>query len=1081
MVDLQELRAYARGRLGLIIGPGATTPDAQFWTNLTASLAEQFKVEARTTFHETAELAVHTGMPIDTVRRAIASHAATVPASPALSQLAVIRWTAIISCSLDDHLETRLEREHMRRPARPAVAILSTPDSLPRPGTLPIYKLLGSARRGDNVATTADTLRRTATLPAICREFADLVKASPVLCAGVDGVSWLLNPLLAALFGLRGGGPGKFIVLAHDPVASNPTILELVPPSVLTRAPASLLDVAKAVEPSQANRQTALAFTSATGKTETLDLSEFADLFALVNSHLEATIKSSERERLLDYLFMPDLPNWDAAAHGMDFPRTLTPQILDGLSCATSEDDVSITVVHGRAASGKTIVMKRLAFELARSGEPICWLKDYWYGDVSSRIERLLRRADQVKLAGRLTFVLDSSVGGRDEALRTLLRKAATVRTHLRIIIGTRTSMLAQLEQELRSNSAVASATWELPDGLDDDEWGRLPQYLVHLGVAPDEQAGRSAAVAASSKTARDTLAVLYWLLPQTRQVIAKSIQEEYATLGDSLSLNAVLSEALAATPGSLREAYAMVAVSTKYHAALPIEVLTRALEVKYAEWLDASGSGGPAWGLFYSAEDSDAEGAAYVTRNDIVTEVLLRAINGGVLSRSGEVAVLERLLRACDGTSPVYEQYCERILVPHKNLHGLSLSDGLSLYNAAAKALPSKSRSILHHKALWLRKHGGDIDESIAVLDEALEAAPSPHGDHVEADEHIHTSKAAAILEKMDQKRMSAEDGRQQALLELERSRSPRFINPHATHVYAGLVSKLAFGKAGVDRVDRFELLNRALSDLDRMIVLVRSGGVRRRGTQNDLLVLEARRDEILAKCVDTEEMADTLWSEQKSQVGFVVATRRRYSAAIGTADSGRIFKDAYSYWTRARDLVLASGAEITPELAEVGLMLYFAWQVYPRSRKRIRTAHSPVEWGMMKELARRTLLSPRFGRDPFYRFLEGMCLCQKSEWGAAELAFAENRRLGLPNDVLHAPRAYLLHPEGMPWKIQGHLKPGASVGYFDAPDLHHQFQVTKTEAWPKGSAVLHAFVVLSFAGPRATRTEDLCREVVG
>jgi hypothetical protein len=197
-----------------------------------------------------------------------------------------------------------------------------------------------------------------------------------------------------------------------------------------------------------------------------------------------------------------------------------------------------------------------------------------------------------------------------------------------------------------------------------------------------------------------------------------------------------------------------------------------------------------------------------------------------------------------------------------------------------------------------------------------------------------------------------------------------------------------------------------------------------------------------------------------------------------IGRLDAGTTYKEAFDYWCSARKMIADSGAELSPELAEVGLVLYYSWQIYPRSRKRMRSNNTPVQWDMVKELVERALLSPRFGRYPFYRFLQGMCLCHLSEWGPAEMAFAENRRLGLLPDVLYAPRGYLLHPEGTLWKLQGQLKGGASGDYFDALDLRHQFVVTRNENWPKGSAAIHAFLVFSFAGPRATRTEDLCRD---
>ncbi len=136
-----------------------------------------------------------------------------------------------------------------------------------------------------------------------------------------------------------------------------------------------------------------------------------------------------------------------------------------------------------------------------------------------------------------------------------------------------------------------------------------------------------------------------------------------------------------------LKTAYEMVAVADYYRSPLPIEVLVSALGVDYREWLDAAGPGAAAWGILYSEKSLERDTFCYRPRNIIVTRLLVEAINGLGLHHTGEVAVLSKLLRACDGTLPVYQRFCTQILVSNKLLAQLDYSDGLHLFDAAINA----------------------------------------------------------------------------------------------------------------------------------------------------------------------------------------------------------------------------------------------------------------------------------------------------------------------------------------------------------------------------------------------------------
>jgi hypothetical protein len=868
--SLDAVRELARGRLGLILGPAASTTNPRFLDELRDDLAKRFAVDVCPTYHEVGELAFAKGVEAKLIKGAISEFAARQTGAPIVTTLASLQWTAVISGCLDDQFEQRLQQVHARRPARRDVAIISDPRDTVPSNTLPVFKLLGSAQHQNAAATTAELLQRTATLSATVREFLDQIKASPILCAGFQGAQWLLDPLLAQLYASSHRHPASLVFLVDDPIAASPRLAQLVPRNGLFLAEGSLVEVARALEPRAKSGQISFDYAARSGKQVTGDLSEFGDLLCVVNSRVTPDIEASERERLLDYLFMPDVPNWNPIAHDLDLPRTLLGSLQESvIEFANDESGSAVFLLHGRAASGKTSVLKRLAFNLAEQGMFVCWLLDYRYNDIGRQLEGAFRKAREIVGSAPIVLFIDSPALLRDFDLTSLLSTAERLGISLLVVLGARTSDATRIGRDIDEGAGhVAFKKAELPDVLDDTEWTILPDYLLKVGICGTlDEATAAVRVAANSKQTRDSLALLYYLLPKTRAAIEGSIRSEYVSLGDSESLRRIMAGSFSGSHPHLQEAYGMVAASTRYGVSVPAEVLVNALRVSYTEWAESVDNSGPAWGFLYPDDADDVEGARYRTRNAVVTDIVLELINGSHTNRSGEVQKLRKLLSACDSTNPVYEKFCERVLIPNGNLTGLDLAQGLELYEAAERALPLRNRAILHHKGIWIRKNGGDLDRALQAFDEALVAPASPHAERDELDEFIHTSKAAAIVDKIDRGLVGWAEGQSDALKELERSRSPKFINPNAVHVYAGLVERLAFRQAETPEVDQYELINRALADIDKTLIVVRSG--KRVGLRASVDMLEERRATLLSRVGDIDSGAERVWENHQVRWG--------------------------------------------------------------------------------------------------------------------------------------------------------------------------------------------------------------------
>ncbi len=1075
---LAELAELSRARMGLIVGPGVTNAEPDFWDELKSHLTSKFSLDPISGHYgDVAERIVGSGVESRLVQKEILSFVGRTASAPIVQQMAKMLWTSIISVSLDDYLEGQLRSVHQKRPARRDVTVLSDPADIPPGNTVPIFKVLGSATN-QNVATTrADILRRSTRLHATVRQFLTETKGSPVLCAGLGGAQWISELVLSHLLADVNRLPRPLVFLEDDPILQSESISQLVPAGLVRIVNASVVEAARALEPKKRSGQTSFSFSNRAGDRASVDLDVESDVLCIVNSKVTPDIAETEKQRLLDYLFMPDLPNWSPVAFGFDFERSITQELEQRLLALLAEggDEHFLALLHGRAAAGKTTVLKRLAFNLAEAGYLVLWFQDSWHANVREEIEKVFGAIKQGAKVGTLILIADGPTRIRDFAVSAIFKEAEKQGMNAILVLGCRTTLYEQISNDVEGNDLAIDTHWELPDALDDDEWSRFPAYLVRLGIFQGEQEAKASVAATQHRrNARDSLALLYYLLPQTQKIISEAIAQEYFSLGDSQALREILVGAVTHSAQKLQDAYGMVAASTKYGTAVPVEVLVNALDIGYVEWTESVEKRGPAWGLLYPDDTDDLEGASYRTRNDVVTDAVLKAANGGVVGHSGEVALLRRLLAACDGSADVYVRFCERILVPHKNLDRLEYREGLELYDAAIRALPFAHRTLLHHKGLWVRKKGRELDLALDVFDEALRAPGGKLGEPGEAEEFIHTSKAAAIIDKLDSNQLDWDTAQQQASAELEKSRSPGFINAHAVHSYARLVTRLAFRNKQPPEVDQFELVNRALSDIDRTLMVLRSSRFQKnlRGSAEPL---EQERASILLKFGDLPTGADRVWDEHRSQHGFVLATRSLLAKAIGRRDSGSEYREAFAYWSASKAKV-EKETSISPELAEVGLALYFSWQVEDRSRHWKKTTRSPIDWALICECAEVTLRGRRFQRDPFYRFLYALALAHQQKWQEAHSLFQENRKLHLPPETLHTPRSYFLHPDGAPWRIQGRVTQGASRRYFHFEELQQDFETHPRERLRVDNKIVHAYVVFSFAGPMVTTSDRLC-----
>ncbi len=810
-----------------------------------------------------------------------------------------------MSLCLDTHLEDRLQEESEKRVSRHPITILDDARTPPPPRSIPSYKLLGRSDR-DKFSYSAlhYRLRRAASWRIFVKEFSDRVKDAPILCLGLSNMTWAVEDLLAEMYAQPTCKPYCLVLLAEDPILNNISFRRLA--ESRTRL--------VAVRSSLGELMTAAVRADRIGYTPQLpigdvDVSPFDSLYPcdeialVVNRQLETATSSAEKERLLDLLFSPEIASWDPFVHDLDFRRSSEVGYLELIrnqfDSVQEQYTYSAVVIHGRAASGKTVLLKRMAYELAKAGRFVVWLRPSSLGESPQTIRYFLDSVSRSKefRGQRLIFFIDDPVRFINLQVKDIANAARAADVQVMLVAGLRTADWKTRDPVDILGSFSLGAEECLSDDLDDDEWRAFAPYLVTLGIAIDEETAASKMCGVKTYHAQDTLSALYWLLPQTKAMITSSVRNEFFRLGDNTWMLDVVEKTKEHSTTLLKSAYEMVAVADHFRAPLPIEILVHALAVDYETWHDASSNDGPLWGLLYAEDSEESQTTCFRTRNDIVTRILIEAINGGVFSHAGELRILSRLLGACTGSQLAYRDFCVRVLVSNDALDKFEYQEGLQLFDLAMTSLPHPDRTLLHHKGLWIKNKGHDPVLASKFLEEALRTSVYPYAKRGELDEHIYTSLAATNLDAIDSGILPFREGKMVVLNHLDRARSPKIFNAKAVHVQANLILRLV-DKESRDSVDYYPLVNKAVSEVDRALLILRNP-LKEHRSESDIDLLVEVKERVFLKVADIEEMksdAERLWDEHASQEGFVLVARKHLSVALAS-NKGQHFRKAFEY----------------------------------------------------------------------------------------------------------------------------------------------------------------------------------------
>ncbi|MFA9479344.1 hypothetical protein ACERK3_13725 [Phycisphaerales bacterium AB-hyl4] len=908
----------------------------------------------------------------------------------------------------------------------------------------------------------------------------DSVKDGPIICVGLASLSQIAMEVFAEFSAHAKTLPRAIAFFSDDPICQYADMQSYVPEGVpLVKIHAGLVELKEAVGKASSTLYSLPLPFDSSGTTSYGSLSKYSDVATVVNHKLVTTVSKGEHNLLTDILFQPAVPKWDPFMHAMDFQRTSTTTLLNGVKDLVQSKRFasSSVVIEGGAGTGKTTAAKRVAYDLAKLGYLTVWIRTSLSQDTPRRIHEFLGAIkDEGQASGPVIIFLDDPFELNTISAKDIVSAANAHRLRILLVITGRSSdWHTYTDYTDVSGGLPVNEIHKVPDDLDEDEVSRLAEYLVLLDIASDNDDGVRQVESARSKYARDIFGLLYFLLPRTRASLEQAVTGEYFRLGERPAFDEVVKDAAMGAGGHLRKAYEYVAVADHLKTPLPTEVLVSALDISYGEWVLAFQPDEPIAGLLYAEVNEEAETVCYRTRNALVSDIIVKAVNGGSLGTAGEFRILRDLLSACGGAAPAYHYFAQGVLIPYKKMQRYEHEQGVQLYDAALLALPAQDRAIMHHKGIYVHKVGHNPEEAYRILGQALDVPNYPYETKVEIDEHIHTSSAACILSQLKSGVIDREEGKKRIVEHLNNAQSASFISARAVHVQGRFIAEcLTEFDHESDRVDSLGLAAKALADVDRTLIMLETDSRMHEDIATDRSYLEQVREEVLDSMpVEAAPLTEAmeLWEKYGRQDGIVLAARRMYGIAQ-KRNKGKDFSEAYNMCQKAiatihdRDEVPVCG------LYEVMMHIYYHWRV---RRGIYHEGAEPIDWEQMERMGKEVLRSGDVHVQAFNEYLVGLALAHQMLWSEAHVYFKKIRDRRLPSRVAAEPRDLLLNENGGARLIQGVVKSGVGRRYLWVSELDHDFIIFNPNGWPEEGLSTHGYIEFSFNGPRAIKDLSL------
>lgn len=839
-----------------------------------------------------------------------------------LDKICKCNWNIVISLSRDANFDEAFRRHYDSLPTSWNVWLSTCPnwEQIPRQH-IPVYKLLGSISSPTESLLVTDSpsyLQRRRKWQKILADAKDFILDSPILLIGVnDQPSILTDCLNEMLETLPHAGAGKRIFVLEEEVGiSSKTFSSIASNCDLRVVPATQSEAISALE----KKSTPKCTHEHTNK----PVQNFKNsLFTPVPKTKDLPPPTASRRPILqNYLSMPTLPNWEPFNAEIDWKRSHSNNILTSVYEAFSNPTIKNTIIEivGDVGTGKTTILKRAAFDLSNNGTLVFWAGTDNFCTTED-IRELIKYASKEKRVSSLNIaIFIDSIESGGLSLTDFTDALSDAQFRWAIIYSKRT--IEKLKQNRRCNLKPDTII-EIPTFLGEDELDQIERYISSQSTGITFNSERN-----SQRIKSKDILFIFWLsLPNSRDPIREGVKQEYFSIEFAENVVKSVTGNVEKRSNNLRDIYQMVAVASHYDLALPMEILVNAsTNYSYDEWANLlSESDHPIWSLIYEDRIISKDGkplSIYRTRNDIITRVVLDVINGSKIATNGEFNILERLIKACDGSSPVYGNFLSRILIERADmLKNLPTEYYGKLWETAKTTYRYWDKGLQHHYGLFIKNNTSDLSKAYEAIKEALDKPDNPTIDRIESAQNIHTSLAATIIASAKNGELQPEEAFLKVEQHINQARQNGF-NAHASHVQANNYISLAQSIEG-DSVKLLLSIDRALSIIEEASEITRD--------QDGSAFSSLRQNAIDSLIPIIDETGDTIgkkiFETHKSQIGFVAYGRHALHIANKTK-KGSDYKKIQDFINRSIREFKLEEEGISPELKQLRVSLFWDWQ---------------------------------------------------------------------------------------------------------------------------------------------------------
>ena len=1078
-VEISELREEFCASPALCLGRSATV-NLLDWKRITENALSSVAVEPSGTQADFAKLSfeerldsIEARSPSAAViiKEKITEQLRKVTSHPDLRHLVHAGWSACLSLSPDTAFESCLkDLLDSKASGLSATMVFSrNMGALPR-RTIPIFKLLGNPLASNSSELSlaeSEILSIQNTWPAMLTIAADYMKSGSLFCFGMDGSEKTFRPLLSLLLGLQRPGIHRLYFLKGDQILSDGTVAALCKRADTKIINGSLRDFCSAVEGLRGTR--AVSRKSSNDSVEKLlePVKSFATIVS--GSSDDPAHLRTHNLQVVDALFRPLSDDFSPYQFAIDLQRTVKPQFLQSIrDCASdAPDGRRFVVARGEAGIGKTSLLKSCAVVLAQEGFTVLWCRRVAFGSWIRAFRELSRSivalTHDERQKVRLIVFCDDPWGARIDPAE-LMGCFDLAQSNVSFVFAVRNSQYFATESGATSFGGAPFGDWEVPYELDDLELANLPSLLVSISAADTLETAKRIADSGVSRKTRDVLCSLWYLVPQTRFQLSESLRDEYFRLGEVSRPTQEIAAGIAESSEIARRAYEYVTVTASLGIGLPIEILVRALRIDYSDWLEACRDGRPVWGLLYDSQNEVDSTVTFWTRNEVVTEVLLELVNGGV-GHSGEQRVLKELISACAVGSATYRDFVVDVLVRSRGKleSRLSYDQGIELFELAETTLPFADRVIGHHKGVWMHHHDR-LTPAYQQLERALTLPLYPGADRDAPLEYIYTSMAAVLVQRIKEGSQDPHTGFEQIREHLKQASNPTFFNPHTDHVAAKFLFELSqMSAAGITPEMSMSSISESLLVIEHALQAI--GDMKRSKFQHEKSVemLLDLQSQILVALPDDNMLHDfsiQQFEKLGSQVGFELVARRMLVNAT-RANKGAAFNAVKEYLDEKDDLIESKGGSASADLLLVRADLIARWKIFREG--------GPVDWESYLDILRLVQSSTKHRDDPMRMLSTGVALYHLRKITEANAVFARIRSLRLQQMLPNEIRCYLKGGGGNPLRVQGVLERKHEKYFFFIHELDISILARRppVESWI--GTTVHGYVGFSLNGPIA------------